>query len=135
MRYVPLSLLLVVQSSVAAQAAAPGAARPIVPTQVGQCAFTTVKSVETRLVDGETHRPIRGSGSAVSLANGVYQVSYSQVPAVDQSRRGDRVFVCLIRLPSHCPPGDRRGKVYTTTNLRTEESWTLPDSEHGCGGA
>jgi hypothetical protein len=40
-----------------------------------------------------------------------------------------------MRLPTNCPPGDHRGKLYTTTNLRTEEAWTLPDAEHGCGGA
>ena len=31
--------------------------------------------------------------------------------------------------------GDARGRIYTTTNLRTLESWTMPDSEHQCGGA
>ena len=31
--------------------------------------------------------------------------------------------------------GDNRGKIYTTTNLRTLDSWTLTDSEHSCGGA
>ena len=31
--------------------------------------------------------------------------------------------------------GSAGGKVYRTTNLRTRQSWTLPDSEHGCGGA
>jgi hypothetical protein len=25
--------------------------------------------------------------------------------------------------------------MYTTTNLRTLDSWTLPDSQHMCGGA
>ena len=71
----------------------------------------------------------------MELANGVYGVSYEQVPAVQASRRGDRVITCLISIPQHCPPGDARGRVYTTTNLRTEESWTLPDSQHRCGGA
>jgi hypothetical protein len=71
----------------------------------------------------------------VEFANGLYQVSYDQVTAINQSRRGDPVFVCLMSLPQHCPPGDDRGKLYTATNLRSEESWTLPDSEHGCGGA
>jgi hypothetical protein len=106
-----------------------------VPVQAGTCARTTIARVTQRLEDGVTHRVISGSGSAVAFANGLYQVSYDQVAAVNRSRRGDRVFVCLMRLPDHCPPGDVRGKLYTTTNLRTEESWTLPDAEHGCGGA
>jgi hypothetical protein len=102
---------------------------------VGTCVRTTIAHVTQRLEDGSTHRVIPDSGSAVAFANGLYQVSYDQVAAVNQSRRGDPVFICLMRLPDHCPPGDVRGKLYTTTNLRTEESWTLPDAEHGCGGA
>jgi len=102
---------------------------------VGTCVRTTIREVSQRLEDGTTHRPMPGSGSAVEFANGLYQVSYDQVPEVNRSRRGDPVFVCLMKLPQHCPPGDVRGKLYTTTNLRTEESWTLPDAEHGCGGA
>src|SRR6185437_6147800 len=106
-----------------------------VPVRVGTCARTAIREVSQRLEDGVTHRPMPDSGSAVEFANGLYQVSYEQVPEVNQSRRGDPVFICLMSLPQHCPPGDVRGKLYTTTNLRTEESWTLPDSEHGCGGA
>ena len=111
----------------------PGAGPPAM--RVGTCVRTTISRVGQRLEDGVTHRVIPDSGSAVDFANGLSQVSYDQVPAVNQSRRGDPVFVCLMRLPDHCPPGDVRGKLYTTTNLRTDESWTLPDSAHGCGGA
>lgn len=105
------------------------------PVRPGTCAFTHVREVSQRLDDGVTHRVIPNSGSAVTLANGLYQVSYDQVGAVNRSRRGDPVWTCLMTLPQNCPPGDNRGKLYTTTNLRTEESWTLPDSAHGCGGA
>lgn len=105
------------------------------PIALGACALTRISEVTQRLEDGGTHRVIPDSGSAVSFANGHYQVSYDQVPAVNQSRRGDPVYICLVQLPRHCPPGDRRGRVYTTTNLRTLQSWTLPDSEHSCGGA
>ena len=104
------------------------------PTVAGTCAFTRVARVHHRLV-GEDNRPIPDSGSAVELANGVYGVSYEQLPAVDESRPGDRVLTCLVSIPRGCPPGDRRGRVYTTTNLRTEQSWTLPDAAHRCGGA
>jgi hypothetical protein len=91
--------------------------------------------VTQRLEDGRTHRVIPDSGSAVLFASGHYQVSYDQVPAVNRSRPGDRVYLCLVKLPEHCPPGDHRGRIYTATNLRTLESWTLPDSQHSCGGA
>ncbi len=105
------------------------------PTHVGHCAGTRVKTVETRLVDGSTNRPIPGSGSAIEFVNGGNQVSFEQVRAVDWSRRGDRVKICLVSIPKGCPPGDKRGRIYRTTNLRTGGSWTLPDSEHSCGGA
>lgn len=110
--------------SAAAQAEAGG-----LPTQVGQCVATTIKEVSTRLEDTP------GSGSAVSFANGGYQVSYDQVPEVDSSQAGDAVKMCLEATPDNCPPGDNRGSTYKVTNLRTGGSWSLPDSEHSCGGA
>ena len=108
-------------------AAQPGAAD--LPTQIGQCATTTVKSVSTRLEDTP------GSGSAIDFANGGSQVSYDQTPEVDASQPGDLVQMCLVETPQDCPAGDNRGAVYKSTNLRTGQSWTLPDSEHACGGA
>lgn len=110
------------------------AADPL-PTQVGQCTNTTIKDVTTRLQEGATYKPIPGSGSAVDFANGGYQVSYDTIAAIDQSRPGDPVTMCLVSVPKGCPPGDKRGITYKTTNLRTHGTWTLPDSEHMCGGA
>ena len=97
--------------------------------------ISRIKSVETRLVDGADNAPIPGSGSAVSFVGGGYQVSYDTVPAIDRSRPGDPVRICLIQVPHPCPPGDNRGRLYKTTNLRTHRAWTLRDSEHMCGGA
>lgn len=105
------------------------------PTKVGACVETTIKSVETRLVDGSTNKPIPDSGSAVSFANGGYQVSYETIPAIEQSRAGDPVRFCLVFVPRNCPKGDDRGRIYRTTNLRTQKIWRLPDSQHSCGGA
>ena len=119
----------------AAGAAQHGVRNDPVPARVGTCAFTHVRQVGQRLEDGVTHHVIAGSGSAVTLANGLYQVSYEEVGAVARSRRGDPVYACLMKLPTGCPPGDNRGKLYTTTNLRTDEAWVLPDAEHYCGGA
>lgn len=110
------------------------AADPL-PDRVGQCSRTVISKVGQRLVDGTTGRPLSGSGSAVNFADGGYQVSYDEVPAIEQSRPGDRVRICLVKLPEQCPPGDDRGRIYTTTNLRIRQSWTLPNSEHSCGGA
>jgi hypothetical protein len=112
----------------------PVAADPL-PTRVRQCGQTTISRIGTRLEDGLTGAPVPGSGSAVWFANGGGQVSYDTIPPVTRSRVGDPVKVCLLKIPTGCPPDDNRGKVYRTTNLRTGESWELPDSEHSCGGA
>ena len=59
------------------------------PRRIGECVDTTIKAVETRLVDGQTNKPVPGSGSAVSFTNGGYQVSYETVPAIERSKAGD----------------------------------------------
>jgi hypothetical protein len=130
MRGVAVAMTLVCAALCAAAAAAAE-----LPTRVGQCAQTQVKSVETRLADGQTNKPVAGSGSAITFVNGGYQVSYDQVAAVDASRAGDAVRLCLVSIPRDCPPGDNRGREYKTTNLRTHRTWRLPDAEHMCGGA
>ena len=113
---------------------APAFADPL-PTQIGQCGRTAISKIGTRLQDGSTGRAIPGSGSAVEFENGGYQVSYETLPQITRSRPGDPVQMCLVSIPQDCPPGDARGRVYKTTNLRTRQSWSLPDSEHSCGGA
>ena len=105
-----------------------------IPARGGTCAFTRVARVHQRLV-GENHREIPDSGSSVELAIRDTGVSSHLAAAVPASRAGDRVITCLVIIPRGCPPGDNRGRVYTTTNLRTRESWTLQDSQHSCGGA
>jgi len=113
------------------------AAEAQMPTRVGTCAATTIARIGTRFSD-TLARP-KGDGidevTSVDLKNGVYGVSYAYVDAVARSRVGDPVMTCLVLLPTGCPRGDDRGKMYTTTNLRTLDSWTLPDSQHMCGGA
>jgi hypothetical protein len=99
------------------------------PGRVGQCSVTSVKALETRL------QGMPDSGSAISYENGGYQVSYDIIPAIQSSRRGDSVRLCLVFIPKHCPPGDARGRIYEATNLRTGGTWKAPDSEHSCGGA
>ena len=105
------------------------------PTKEGTCVWTKIAKLEHRLQNGENGPMIPGSGSAVEFENGGYQVSYDEVDAVHHARKGDRVLMCLISIPHPCPPGDVRGRWYTTTDLRTQESWTMPDAEHSCGGA
>ncbi len=123
-------LLAVLSLALCAPAGAGG-----LPAHVGACVKTRIKSIETRLVDSSANKPIPGSGSAVTFNNGGYQVSYDTVPAIEHSKAGDHVRMCLVSIPRHCPKGDDRGRVYRTTNLRTHQTWKLPDSEHMCGGA
>ncbi|MGU3383773.1 hypothetical protein ACLBYG_04645 [Methylobacterium sp. D53M] len=113
------------------------AAEAQVPTRVGTCAATTIARIGTRFSDTlvKPKGDGIGDGTSVDLKNGVYGVSYAYVEAVARSRVGDRVMTCLVLLPTGCPKGDDRGTMYTTTNLRTLDSWTLPDSQHMCGGA
>ncbi len=98
------------------------------PTKVGQCVQTKIKEVTSRL------EGVPDSGSAIVYANGGYQVSYDMAPEVANWHPGDPVRFCLVELPSDCPPGDERGKIYSATNLRTKQSWEAPDAEHMCGG-
>ena len=103
------------------------------PVRVLDCGGSLIKQVNDRFgkpIDG-------GSGSSVGFTNGGYNVSYDTVDAIKNSRAGDHVMICLVHIPDpdKCPPNDLRGRIYTVTNLRTLESWTLPDSQHMCGGA
>lgn len=99
------------------------------PVKVGQCSMTSVKDVTTRL------EGMADSGSAIDYANGGYQVSYDQIPGIERSKAGDSIKLCLIALPTNCPPGDDRGRQYRATNMRTHASWEAADAEHMCGGA
>ncbi|HME24172.1 MAG TPA: hypothetical protein VKI44_23040 [Acetobacteraceae bacterium] len=111
-------------------------ARTSLPTSIGQCALTQVAGITPRLDFG--HQPTSqdfDSGTAITFANGGQQVSYEREEALLHSRPGDRVVMCLISIPRNCPPGDDRGRVYTVTNMRTNETWSLPDAQHMCGGA
>jgi uncharacterized protein len=103
------------------------------PTEVGQCVNTMIKRIGSRFTDDINASP--DDGSAVQFANDGWQISYDKEPGLLHAEVGDPVMMCLVELPKDCPPGDERGKIYTTTDLRTQESWTLPDSQHTCGGA
>jgi hypothetical protein len=100
-----------------------------VPQKIGDCVTTAVKMVGPRL------EGMPDSGSEIQYRNGLWQVTYDHLPAMATSRAGDAVKLCLTELPSDCPKGDDRGKVYHATNPRTHKSWDAMDSEHSCGGA
>lgn len=129
MTFIAAALLLV--SPVWAGGSVSKAVADDLPTAIGECMTSSIVEITGRL-QGDTDFD---SGTAVVFANDGWQVSYDRELAIIGSRVGDPVEICLVELPQDCPPGDERGKIYTTTNLRTGESWTLPDSQHSCGGA
>ena len=100
-----------------------------VPNRVGRCVSTEIATLGSRLEGAPDN------GSAISYANGIVGVSYETVEAVRRSRVRDPITLCLVSVPSDCPKGDDRGKVYSAVNKRTGQGWSLPDAEHMCGGA
>jgi hypothetical protein len=117
-------------AAIAATAAGPVCAGEL-PTRVGACGESTIAFIGGRLEGDDSFE----TGTAVQFDNGGAQISYDRVEAVVNSSVGDPVRICLVSIPEDCPPGDDRGRIYATTNLRTGESWELPDSQHMCGGA
>ncbi len=105
------------------------------PAKIGQCVETRITKISDRF--GKEIQSSSGdwSGTAVQFSNGGYQVSYEKETSIIRSKIGDTVKMCLKAVPSDCPKGDERGKLYNTQNMRTGEAWTLPDSQHRCGGA
>ena len=101
------------------------------PDRIGACGETTISFVGGRLEGDDRFE----TGTAVQYDNGGVQISYDRVDGAASSRIGDPVRICLVSIPEGCPPGDDRGRIYATTNLRTGASWEMPDSSHMCGGA
>jgi len=100
-----------------------------IPSAVGACAASTISQIGTR-VSGQPD-----SGTAVSYADGLSQVSYALAPQVGDWRVGDEVRVCLVHAALNCPTGQSRGGFYEVTNQRTNTSWTEQDTTLGCGGS
>jgi hypothetical protein len=131
MRWLILVTVAIVSNPVFAQSAS-------LPQKIGQCMNTTITSITDRFGEKISPSPSTNGfdpGTAVRFANGGGQVSYEKETAIIRSRLGDQVRMCLTQLPTDCPPGDDRGRIYNTRNLRTGEAWTLPDSQHSWGGA
>ena len=105
---------------------------------VGECSAATIQDIGYRLCSPDESNvciPSQGSGTSVTLSNGIYGVSYDPVPEVHASQAGDPVIACLAEIPKDCPAGDDRGYVWSVTNLRTKGHWQLPDAQQECGCA
>ena len=125
-----MPLFFCLAAALAAAAVLPARADDL-PTEVGACADSSITQTGGRLEGDDTFE----TGTFVQFENGGSQISYDRIDGVVNSKIGDPVRICLVSIPEDCPPGDDRGRVYNTTNLRTGESWEMPDSGHMCGGA
>ena len=104
------------------------------------CEDTYITEINARIGYEENNKFVYGDpkevGSAVTYANGEIGVSYDYVPALSEDAHvGDKVRLCKVAKPVHCPKGDDRGQIYRAFDYRTGKSWTLMNSGHGCGGA
>ena len=77
--------------------ATPGRASDI-PTAPGTCTWTRIQHLGHRLQSGSNGPEVPDSGSAVTYANGAYQVSYEELGAIHAARVGDVVADQLARM-------------------------------------
>ncbi len=108
----------------------------ILPSKVGECADTTITSITDRFgADLTPSKKGSEKGTFIRFSNSGVQVSLVKESAIVRSQVFDKVNMCLVDIPKGCQPGDNRGRVYKTTNLRTKESWSLANDIKSCGGA
>ena len=105
---------------------------------LGQCVNISIIGITDRF--GERLNPYVDangfdSGSAADFRNGGHVISYSKEQILLNSRNGDRIRMCLVSIPTNCPPGDNRGRMYQIINVRTHDSAVMSNSQHMCGGA
>jgi hypothetical protein len=105
------------------------------PSKIGECAETTITSITDRYGEDLSPRAKKGTdpGTIVRFSNSGAQVSMRRENTIVHSQVFDKVNMCLVEVPKECP-GDLRGRIYRTTNLRTRESWSLANDIKNCGG-
>lgn len=105
------------------------------PRKVGECFETTITEITDRYGEDIAPHPKKGPdpGTIVRFSNSGVQVSLRREKTIVNSQVFDKVNMCLVQVPQQCP-GDLRGRVYKTTNLRTKESWSLANDITSCGG-
>ncbi|WP_051371227.1 lysozyme inhibitor LprI family protein [Mesorhizobium loti] len=129
------NIALIGKKALDAAAHNPGNKDQPLPSAVGQCATTHIKTLTARLGDDPLETATPDAGSAATFTNGGGSVSYDREPGLASSKVGEPVVMCLIAIPRDCPKDDDRGRVYYSIDLVAKGSWALPDSEHLCGGA
>lgn len=129
------NIALIGKKALDAAARNPGNRDELLPSAVGQCASTHIKTLTARLGDDPLETATPDAGSAATFTNGGGAVSYDREPGLVASKVGEPVVMCLISIPRDCPKDDDRGRVYYSIDLVAKGSWALPDSQHMCGGA
>jgi len=129
------NIALIGKKALDAAARNPGNKDQPLPSAIGQCASTHIKTLTARLGDDPLETASPDAGSAATFTNGGGAVSYDREPGLAASKVGEPVVMCLISIPRDCPGDDDRGRVYYSLDLVAKGSWALPDSEHLCGGA
>jgi uncharacterized protein len=128
-------LALIGKKALEAAARNPNGTDQHLPSAIGQCASTHIKTLTARLGDDPLETASPEAGSAATFTNGGTAVSYDREPGLAASKVGDAAIMCLISIPRDCPEGDDRGRFYYGVDLASKGSWALPDSQHLCGGA
>jgi uncharacterized protein len=129
------NIALIGKKALDAAALNPGNRDQPLPSAVGQCATTHIKTLTARLGDDPLETATPDAGSAATFTNGGGAVSYDRESGLAASKVGEPVVMCLISIPRDCPQDDDRGRVFYSIDLVAKGSWSLPDSEHLCGGA
>ncbi len=104
------------------------------PRGMADCAITHIAELTTRFGD-PLEGADSGAGVALHFTNDGWEISYDMVDALYDAKVGDPVIVCLAWVPRDCPKDDTRGRVYYSLDARTGRAWSMPDSQHNCGGA
>ncbi len=105
---------------------------------IGQCFKTRVKWVSGRIGYNYRHWDVAGLSDGIGYDDGHTNWDYGPIKAMQLTRKGDPVELCVYSFPKDCPiefPDDTRGIVYRVTNFRNHKHWISSDSLHQCGGA
>lgn len=116
---------------------------PYPPTQIGECAETEIVGKFFRLWasdDPDLPEEEFGIGKEIvlKLPNELFlytDLIGDRALASPDYTPGNPVQICLVSIPTDCPPGDDRGKEYSLLDRKTDYFAVQIDSWHLCGGA
>lgn len=116
-----------------ANAAAPAIAQVDIDIPEGRCVSSLISKIGHRVEGGGQFA--RGSGAAITFANGLFLVSSTESAVVRASKVGDPVLLCPIKTEQGCPQGATPTETILMMNLRTSSYWSSATSSRTCSGA